>query len=76
MTDHGRDQVKHFLNGFYSLTSKVLNISYPDSPGQVLSRAKQDLVFGFKEVIIGLKGKAQNIIWCSGGTVLRGKSSV
>lgn len=52
MTDHGRDRC-HFLNGFYSLTSNVLNISYPDSPGQVLSRAKQDLVFGFREVIIG-----------------------
>ena len=39
-------------------------------------RVKQDLVFGFKEVIIGLKGKAQNIIWCSGGTEFREKSSV
>ena len=75
MADHGRNQVKHFLSGYYSFTSNVLNISYLDGPGQV-SRVKQDLVFGFKEVIIGLKGKAQNIIWCSGGTEFRGMSSV
>ena len=67
MIDHRQDQVKRFLNG-YSFTSNILNICYPDSPGQVLFRAKQDLVFGFKEVIIGLKGKAQNIVWCSGRT--------
>lgn len=75
MIDHRQDQVKRFLNG-YSFTSNILNICYPDSPGQVLFRVKQDLVFGFKEVIIGLKGKAQNIIWCSGGTEFREKSSV